>query len=990
MDEKDINEERLELALEAAGLDLWENDLITGEVPRKAVKIFEELGYNREEASSSVADLFTIIHPDDVLMVRSAINSHLAGVTPQYRCEFRIRAKNGSWVWYANYGRIIDRGSSNAGHRFMGVTFCIDDRKRKEVEYERLNRALSLVSKTASVLIRVNDEKILFSEICKLAVGTGGYLLAWVGIAENDVAKSVRPVAQFGFEARYLDNLNITWADTELGRGPAGTAIRTRTSVPLQDIQADPEMFPWREAALQRGFRSCIALPLIFDDHTVGALVIYSVEPHSFNKAEVALLEELANDLSYGVKALRTRIAHEGSQVALRESEQRYRSLFNNAEVAMFRTRLDGSATLDCNEKFLEIVGSTRSEVIGKPSAIFWNSSLRRTEMVRQLKALGRVIDFDFEMLTPKGELRHCLTSIRLYPESGLLEGSVRDITLQKQAENALLRSESRLRAMLENDLIGIVTYKDRIIQWANPAYEKLLGYEKGELNGVSSQNTFPDVETYLNLEKNAYPVIDAGKIYRTELICQRKNGSLITVDLSGSFLPETGETLWACVDISKRKKIEAELSLIAHYDSLTGVPNRVLLADRMKQAIAQTSREQNMMAVCYLDLDGFKPINDSLGHDAGDSLLIEIASRIVNTVRGGDTVARLGGDEFVVLLLGLEKGEECVVTLERLLAAIAEPVTVKNKINSVSASIGVSIYPLDDEDPDTLLRHADQAMYVAKQSGKNRFHIYDVELDKRTKYQGEFIKNIQNGLEQDQFELHYQPLVNMRSRKLIGVEALIRWRHPERGLLSPAEFLRQVENTDLDIKIGEWVIATALAQLKHWQNIGLNIEVGINISGYHLESTSFVDNLRTQLSKYSDLPRGKLIIEVLETVALNDISAIQGVIESCGIMGVGFALDDFGTGYSSLAYLSSLSVDVLKIDQSFVRDMLTNKKDMAIVQGIIALAKAFEIHTVAEGIETDENYQALLEMGCEFGQGYCIARPMTANELIAWQSSYR
>lgn len=704
----------------------------------------------------------------------------------------------------------------------------------------------------------------------------------------------------------------------------------------------------------------------------------------------ILLVSVYSPEKGYFVATFENITDRKAKEKAQSESEQRYRSLFNNAEVAMFRSRLDGSETLDCNTKFLEVVGRTREEVIGKPSAILWENPQRRAEMVRQLISDGQVTDFEYGMLTPNGELRHCVTSLRLYPDSGLLEGSIRDITIQKQAENALLKSESRLRVMLENDLIGIVTSKDRIIQWANPAYEKLLGYEKGELNGVSSRIIFPSDEAYLNLAKNAYPVINAGKVYRTELIYQRKDGSHITVDLSGGYLPDTGEVLWAGVDISQRKKVETELSLIAHYDSLTKVPNRVLLADRMKQAIAQTSREQNVMAVCYLDLDGFKPINDSLGHDAGDNLLIEVANRIVNTIRGGDTVARLGGDEFVVLLLGLEKAEECVVTLERLLAVIAEPIAVKNKATSVSASIGVSIYPIDDEDPDTLLRHADQAMYVAKQSGKNRFHIYDVELDKRTKNQSEFVKSIQHALEQNQFELHYQPLVNMRTRKLIGAEALIRWRHPERGLLSPAEFLRQVENTYLDIKIGEWVIATALAQLNHWQSIGMNIEVGINISGYHIESSGFVDNLQTQIANYSNFPRGKLIIEVLETVALNDISTVQGVIESCGTMGVGFALDDFGTGYSSLAYLSGLSVDVLKIDQSFVRDMLTNKKDMAIVQGIIALANAFEMHTVAEGIETDEHYQALLNLECEFGQGYGIARPMPANDLIVWQSDYR
>jgi diguanylate cyclase (GGDEF)-like protein len=392
------------------------------------------------------------------------------------------------------------------------------------------------------------------------------------------------------------------------------------------------------------------------------------------------------------------------------------------------------------------------------------------------------------------------------------------------------------------------------------------------------------------------------------------------------------------------------------------------------------------MMAICYLDLDGFKPINDTMGHDAGDHVLIEVARRIENTIRGGDTVARLGGDEFVVLLLGLERGEECVTTLERLLAAISQLITIKNKSCTVSASIGVSIYPLDDEDPDTLLRHADQAMYVAKQSGKNRFHIYDPALDRRARDQHDFLKSIRHGLEDNQFELYYQPKVNLRTKELTGAEALIRWRHPERGLLSPAEFLRHIENTDLDIEIGEWVAATALAQMDRWRSTGLDIEISINISGYHLESPLFTERLQQQLAHYPDIPFNKLQIEILETVALNDIAIVRGIIESCRELGVGFALDDFGTGYSSLSYLSSLPVDVLKIDQSFVRDMLEDKGDMAIVQGIIALARAFDRQTVAEGIETEEHYQMLLDMGCELGQGYGIARPMSADELTNWR----
>ncbi|MDD2699989.1 MAG: EAL domain-containing protein [Sideroxydans sp.] len=566
------------------------------------------------------------------------------------------------------------------------------------------------------------------------------------------------------------------------------------------------------------------------------------------------------------------------------------------------------------------------------------------------------------------------------------LVGIGTDITERKRSEDAL----RIIASVFDNSQEAIlITDADNNILEVNPAFIDITGYTREEVLGRNPRllsSGRHDRDFY----RGMWQTLQRDRAWRGEIWNRRKSGEIYAELLSISAIRDDEDKLQRYVgvfsDISHLKAHEAELSRIAHYDALTGIPNRVLLADRMKQAIAQTAREQNMLAVCYLDLDGFKQINDTLGHDAGDQVLVEIASRIGKTLRGGDTVARLGGDEFVVVLLGLEKGEECMATLERLLTVISEPMAVKEQSLALSTSIGVSLYPLDDEDPDTLLRHADQAMYVAKQSGKNRFHIYDPALDMRTRTQHAMLNNIREALEQQQFELHYQPKIDLRTRQLVGAEALIRWRHPQRGLLFPNEFLRPIENTSLDIEIGDWVIGNALQQLENWQQDGLDIEVSINISAHHLESRGFADKLQHQLSCHPKLPPGRLQIEVLETAALNDIAIVRDVIEACRKFGVRFALDDFGTGYSSLSYLSGLPVDVLKIDQSFVRDMLEDKGDFAIVQGIIALAHAFERQIVAEGIETEAHYRALLEMGCSYGQGYLIARPMPANELHHWK----
>ena len=567
------------------------------------------------------------------------------------------------------------------------------------------------------------------------------------------------------------------------------------------------------------------------------------------------------------------------------------------------------------------------------------------------------------------------------------------DITEQNQAEQNLRISEEKLRGLYELSPLGIALtdMNGRYVEF-NEAFQQICGYSRDELLSV-------DYWTLTPKEYEAQEVTQLESLSRTgrygpyEKAYRKKSGEQVPIRLNGMLVVgQNGQQyIWSIVeDISSRKLHEEQLKRIAYYDVLTGAPNRMMLADRMKQAMAQTIREQNMLAVCYLDLDGFKAINDQFGHETGDQVLIEIARRIGGAIRGGDTLARLGGDEFVVLLLGLERGVECVATLNRMLAAIAAPIEVNGHVINLSASIGVSIYPLDKEDIDTLLRHADQAMYVAKMSGKNRYYLHDTEHDQRVREHMENLERIRQALQNREFELYYQPKVDIRSRQLVGAEALIRWHHPERGLIPPMEFLKPVENTQIDIEIGEWVISSALEQIVQWRQAGMELVVSVNISAYHLESDDFIDRLRQLLSQHPDLPAGSFQIEVLETAALEDIAKVSKIIEACRAIGVGFALDDFGTGYSSLLYLSHLPVDTLKIDQSFVRNMLEDKGDRAIVQGVIALSQAFTLHTVAEGVETDEHYRMLLDMGCDVVQGYVIARPMPAAELPQWIAEYR
>jgi diguanylate cyclase (GGDEF)-like protein/PAS domain S-box-containing protein len=559
--------------------------------------------------------------------------------------------------------------------------------------------------------------------------------------------------------------------------------------------------------------------------------------------------------------------------------------------------------------------------------------------------------------------------------------------------QEILRRTEERLRHALEGAGDAVWDWKPQTGEFHyTRRFAEMLGYAENELGDQAERIfkiIFPDDERRVRSELRTYLKQSAGH-YVSEMRLGCKDGSWKWILCRGTVTrrDEAGSpTLMVGIfsDITLLKQHEKQLEHIAHYDALTGIPNRVLLADRLQQALAHTKREGSNLAVCYLDLDGFKLVNDTMGHEAGDRVLIEVTKRIKETIRGDDTVARLGGDEFAVLLLGLHAPEECSASLDRLLEAISQPIEIKGKLFEVSASIGVALFPLDEQDADTLLRHADQAMYTAKQSGKNRYYLYDSENDLRARSHHEFLRRLAQALANNEFELYYQPKVDLRSLQLVGAEALIRWNHPERGLLPPVEFLKAIEGTTLEIELGDWVVATAFEQLETWHQTGLTTELSINISARHLQSSDFAWKLKRKMLRHSNLQKGCLQIEVLETAALEDIPRVSDTIERCHKIGVSFALDDFGTGYSSLSYLGRLPVDTLKIDQSFIRDMLEDKGDRAIVQGVIALAKAFDRKIVAEGVETEELFRALVEMGCECGQGYGIARPMPASALPAW-----
>ncbi len=558
---------------------------------------------------------------------------------------------------------------------------------------------------------------------------------------------------------------------------------------------------------------------------------------------------------------------------------------------------------------------------------------------------------------------------------------------LQVSATNklleALVASENRMR--LRVDLLSEIVFEldaQKRIVFLNRAWEALLGGSPSALMGKP-------LGKYLLAEDRS--IFDAALAKATRIPESRRTimrfvhqtGAVLTMELS--VVVVDGGHVGALHDITEQKRIQDQLEYSAHYDMLTKMPNRALLSDRIQQAMASCQRHSRSLAVAFLDLDGFKRINDQHGHDAGDQLLASLGKRLKSSLREGDSIARIGGDEFVAVLVDLEQPEQCEPVLTRLLEAAAEPVSVGELSLAVSASIGVTIYPQDSADADQLIRHADQAMYIAKQSGKHRFHFFDVANDSAVRAHGETLDRIQNALTQGEFVLYFQPKVNMRSDSVFGVEALIRWQHPDRGTLLPNDFLPTIENHVISIAVGEWVINSALEQLGRWNAGGLNIEVSVNIGAYQLLQDCFVTRVSALLAAHPLVRPENLTLEILETSALGDTEHVSHVIRACQAMGLAFALDDFGTGYSSLTYLKHLPAETLKIDRSFVRDMLVDRDDLAIVKGVIALARAFRRKVIAEGVESPAHFRKLRQLGCDAAQGFGIARPMPADELPGW-----
>jgi diguanylate cyclase (GGDEF)-like protein/PAS domain S-box-containing protein len=735
----------------------------------------------------------------------------------------------------------------------------VDDRKRAQDALRKTLRARTVLAECNHVMVHATDEMSLLEDMCRTVVEVGKYRMAWIGYTDPD-GRTVTPVARAGAHPSRPGSPTTPVAIDDLNYRAPGAADGSGSWL-VADLPGDAAGGPADAPA----FDLCVSLPLKDRNKVFGILTIYEAEANSFDSEQTAVLEELAEDIAFGVISLRTKAAHEAAERDLRATEEKLSSILDSIDNVVW----------SASESNFIYLNSVVEKIYGRPPAAFFDDK-----------------NLWFEVVHPAD--RHDVVAAH-----GALSAQA-GFTL----EYRIMRPDGEVR-------------------W---------------------------------VEERARAIRNA-------------QGQLLRFD-------------GIAIDISERKAYEARIEYLADHDALTDLANRNLLGDRITQAMAHARRNGLLLGVLFLDLNRFKGVNDSFGHELGDALLLEVSSRLKYVVREGDTVARQGGDEFIILLTDVQRPTDVAAVAYKIFDVFSTPFVIQGHELFISTSIGATLYPADGDDMQTLLRNADTAMYRAKEEHGNAFQFYSREMSIRALERAELESALRRALERKEFELFYQPKVDTGSGRIIGAEALIRWNHPDMGLVSPTRFIPMAEEIGLIVPIGHWVLHTACAQNKAWQNAGLPpISVSVNLSARQFRQEDLVESV-AEILESMGLDAKHLELELTESIVMNSAELFINKLRQLEDLGVQLSIDDFGTGYSSLSYLKRFPLHHLKIDQSFVRDIATDADDAAITSTVISLGHSLNLKVIAEGVETEEQVAFLRDHHCDEMQGYYFSKPLPAAQF--------
>ncbi len=757
--------------------------------------------------------------------------------------------------WYeANLANIMMSGESRALiHSIRKIT----SRKHNEQQVLRLSRLYQVLSEANKTFPHIKDLRALFQKVCDIGIEQGRFKMVWIGIVDGNI---VKPEFYAGKETGYLKEMQMRVDDSEWAKGPVGLAAKTKRVSFVNNVATDPDFWPWRDAAMQRGYGSLAAVPIVSDGEVLGIFTLYSGQTDIFDAQMITVLENLSRDLSSAIYHLEQEKQRLEQAAIINKLSQAVAQSVNGILIADLSGRVEY-----INSQFTVLTGFREGDVLGKQLIQLAKSFLENNDFSHVLDSLSRNESW--------------------------------------QGEMACLRQDGS-------------------------RYQALVSISQIETDGKASHFVVSGID-------------------HTELF-------------------EAQETI----------------KQLAFYDVLTGLANRRLLMDRLQHALVVAEKHDELVAVMLCDLDNFKTINDSMGHDAGDELLKKVAADLTTNTRENDTVARMGGDEFVVVLEGLKDIESVLPVAHAMFDAFREPAVIKGTQVSTGSSMGVALFPQDGRSPDELLRNADLAMYHAKGKGKSRFHFYQADMNDAVQRRLDLEQKLRQAIEQSDFHLVYQAQVEIETGNITGFEALIRWQDGDE-LISPVEFIPLAEESGLIVELGDWVIKKAI---EDWHELcqicQVPVSMAVNVSARQFEKNSrLYDTLKLALSESKQSPE-RFTVEITEGTLIGDIDHTTSTLNQLKELGLMISVDDFGTGYSSLSYLKRFPLDQLKIDRSFVEDLLNDENDQAIVAAIIAIAQKLDIKLVAEGVELREQGELLTSQGCYFAQGFYYYKPMKLEDL--------